>query len=81
MHLGPGNYHVDVATPVVHALSAAGLKSNVTGGGRITRDDEDKSVHIYGFSYGFGKADHARTSALCKQAFPDYAVSWSDEGY
>ena len=66
----------------------------ITGGGRIDRDDgealyderyegcgankESRKIHIFGYSYGFGQADHA----LAKQAvdesgtFEGYTVTW-----
>lgn len=78
---GPGNYHVDVATPTVEALRKAGLMSEIPGGGRISRCDDAKEISIFGFSYGFGKGDHALAAEMCRSAFPGYAVSWSDEGY
>jgi len=30
---------------------------------------------------GFGKADHEVTVGLLKNKYPDYNISWSDEGY
>jgi phosphohistidine phosphatase len=30
---------------------------------------------------GFGKADHEVTVGLLKKKYPDYSVSWNDEGY
>jgi len=35
----------------------------------------------YGYSIGFGKADHSKTVELLKQRYPDYAIRWDDEGY
>jgi hypothetical protein len=78
---GPGNYHVDVATPTVEALKRAGLVGEIPGGGRITRYDDTREISIYGYSYGFGKGDHALAAEMCRVKFPDYAVTWSDEGY
>lgn len=31
---------------------------NVCGGGRILLNTRERVVLVYGFSYGFGKADH-----------------------
>ena len=65
-------------------LERSGYRSiSVLGGGRIRLDTSAKSVYIYGFSYGFGKADHA-LSQLTVEADPrykGYKVTWSDEGY
>ena len=78
---GPGDYHVDVATPTVDALKAAGLIVEIPGGGRINRDDAAREISIFGFSYSFGKGDHALAAEMCRSAFPGFKISWSDEGY
>lgn len=54
---------------------------DVTGGGRIKKDDRAKSISIYGYSYGFGRAEHSVAADLCATTYPDYKVDWSDEGY
>lgn len=30
---------------------------------------------------GFGKADHTIAVGLLKKKYPDYEITWSDEGY
>jgi phosphohistidine phosphatase len=55
--------------------------SEIPGGGRIGRDDDAKSISIFGFSYGFGKGDHALAAEMCTAEFPGYTVSLSDDGY
>ena len=68
----------DAALP---AIEAAGLTDvTCTGGGRI-RHDAGSKLFIYGYSLGFGRADHATTEALCRKAFPSYEISWSNDGY
>ena len=75
-------YHADVAKPYVNALRAAGAEADVPGGGRIAHDKDAKTINIFGFSYGFGKADHAISADICRAHFGDeYTVTWSDEGY
>lgn len=81
LRAGPGSYHVEVATPTVEALTRAGLACDIPGGGRIARDDGARTIAIYGYSYGFGKGDHALAADMCREAFPGYAVTWSDDGY
>ena len=51
----------------------------MAGGGRI-RCEGDR-IFVYGFSYSFGKADHARVVELIKTQRPGATVSWSDDGY
>lgn len=62
-----GPYHANVAEDLVEWLEALDFTVEVTGGGRIDYNDEKKCANIYGFSYGFGKADHAKTAAVIEQ--------------
>ena len=74
-------YHADVFDAALPAIEAAGLTDvTCTGGGRI-RHDAGSKLFIYGYSLGFGCADHATTEALCRKAFPSYEISWSNDGY
>ena len=53
-------YHRNAAEPFVEALEGSGYMSiQILGGGRITLNEKQKSINIYGYSYGFGLADHA----------------------
>lgn len=62
-----GPYHGNVAHDLGEWIEAAGYKVKVTGGGRIDfRPDEGKAV-VYGFSYGFGRGDHARAATVIKE--------------
>lgn len=51
------------------------------GGGRINHDAANKKIHVYGYSQGYGKADHEITAKLLKDTYKDYTISISDEGY
>ena len=51
------------------------------GGGRIRHDPQKKEILIYGYSQGFGRADHALTHDMISQAYPEYKVDWNNEGY
>ena len=74
-------YHADVFDAALPAIEASGLTDvTCTGGGRI-RHDAGSKLFIYGYSLGFGRADHATTEALCRKAFPSYEISWSNDGY
>jgi hypothetical protein len=65
-----GPYHANVAQDLVESIrsAAAGygdqILIEVTGGGRINYSSSSNQAHVYGFSYGFGKGDHARVAAL-----------------
>jgi Janus/Ocnus family (Ocnus) len=58
----------NVAQDLREWIEAAGYDVVVTGGGRIdyrpaTVDGRGRAV-VYGFSYGFGKGDHAKAAAI-----------------
>jgi len=75
-------YHRNAAEPFVEKLERWGYQNiEVTGGGRI--DFQQDTIAIYGFSYGFGKADHeiSRTVVLEDERYKDFTVTISDEGY
>ena len=36
---------------------------------------------VYGYSMGFGKANHARAVEILQTKYKDYKIEWSDEGY
>ncbi|VEU41819.1 unnamed protein product [Pseudo-nitzschia multistriata] len=78
------SYHRDAAEPMVAALESSGYKSvAITGGGRISLDTNKRSISVYGFSYGFGLADHALSVSVIKndERYKDFDVTWSNEGY
>lgn len=57
------------------------LHVSCVGGGRIRHEPGTKTLFVYGYSQGYGRADHAASVALLKAAYPDYSVTWSNEGY
>ncbi|XP_049876536.1 14 kDa phosphohistidine phosphatase-like [Pectinophora gossypiella] len=73
------NYHSDIYDEVQDKLKP--LDCEPIGGGRISHQPDDKKIHIYGYSQGYGKADHEVTARLIKDAFPNYTITISDEGY
>ena len=80
-------YHADVLDKfqIEEMSKDKDLNSNYTsqcpGGGRINHDAENKQIVIYGYSQGFGRADHEVTHKFIQDAFPDYEVAWNNEGY
>ncbi|XP_066149495.1 14 kDa phosphohistidine phosphatase-like isoform X1 [Euwallacea fornicatus] len=81
-------YHDDINNKVTDELqalkSAKALndwRSKVLGGGRIKHDPEGKFLSVYGYSQGYGKADHQVAVNILKTQYPDYNITWSDEGY
>jgi phosphohistidine phosphatase len=78
------HYHRNVAEPFVEDLERRGYKSiDILGGGRIALDTEKRTISVYGYSYGFGLADHALSKAVIMKdpRFQDYEVTWSNDGY
>lgn len=78
------HYHRDAAEPVLEQLTQAGYTDlDVTGGGRIDCQPSVKKMRIYGFSYGFGLADHAisREVVLEDERYRDFDVTISNDGY
>jgi phosphohistidine phosphatase len=77
-------YHRNAAEPMIEKLEQAGYTDiQVRGGGRLDLDTQAKTIIIFGFSYGFGKADHSisRRVVLESSAYRDFDVTISDEGY
>ena len=77
-------YHKDAAAATVRQMQRAGWSYEVLGGGRIRHEPAAKKALVYGFSYGFpwdGMPRHDVTVSLLQEAYPDYSVSASNEGY
>ena len=82
----------DVLIPMLESSGYSNIR--ITGGGRISRDDgealydekftgigsnkETRKIHIFGYSYGFGQADHALAKQAVDEsgAFDGYTVTW-----
>ena len=78
------DYHRNVAEPLIPILKQSGYTNiQIKGGGRILRCDEDNIIKIFGYSYGFGRADHALAKDVVEKSgkFAGYAISWSNDGY
>ena len=81
---GRGEYHRNVAENFVPSLEQTGYSSiRILGGGRIALDDAKKTISIYGYSYGFGLADHALSKSVVQRddRYKDFKITWSNEGY
>jgi phosphohistidine phosphatase len=76
-----GEYHDDIYQKTLESAMAAGLDTECLGGGRINHDPDKKEISVYGYSVGYGRADHCETVRLIKKKYPSYKVDWSNEGY
>ena len=77
-------YHRNAAEPMINKLQKSGYTNiEVTGGGRISLDSNTKEIHIYGFSYGFGIADHtiSQRTILDDPRYSSFTVTYSNDGY
>ncbi|XP_056100267.1 14 kDa phosphohistidine phosphatase [Rhinichthys klamathensis goyatoka] len=75
-------YHADIYDRVAGELEkSGGLDCECLGGGRIKHEKDAKKIHVYGYSMGFGKANHSVSTEKIKTHYPDYEVTWADEGY
>ena len=77
-------YHRNAAEPFIDKLQKHGYYDiEVAGGGRVAVDSDERTVSIFGFSYGFGKANHELSANVVRQdeRYRDFDVSWSDDGY
>lgn len=75
-------YHVDILETVEPSIHKLKCKAKCVGGGRILHKPEVRSIFIFGYSQGFGLADHKISHKLMKEKYPDYTdIQWSNEGY
>ncbi len=77
-------YHRNVAEGFIPKLEARGYSNiDILGGGRLSLDTMNKKIIIFGFSYGFGLADHSLTKRviMSDMTFQTFDISWSNDGY
>lgn len=79
---GWAGYHADIYDDTSERLSGLGIHTECLGGGRILHNPDTKTVTVFGYSMGFGKADHSISTELIKKRYPSYDnITWNDEGY
>lgn len=74
-------YHADVYGSSSPQIESLGFQTEPIGGGRIDHNPVEKTIHVYGYSMGYGRADHTITVQKLKAAYPECRISWSNEGY
>ncbi len=74
-------YHADIYDEEEEQVRAKSLDCQCLGGGRILHEPTKKYIKVYGYSVGFGRAQHTKAVELLKEKYPDYNIEWSDEGY
>jgi phosphohistidine phosphatase len=58
-----------------------GLETECLGGGRLDHRADLKKIKVYGYSQGYGKADHEITKKLLLEKYRDYDIETSNDGY
>ncbi|XP_021375310.1 14 kDa phosphohistidine phosphatase-like [Mizuhopecten yessoensis] len=72
----------DIYDIVETAIEEKGLDCECVGGGRIDHDPGNKRIKIYGYSKGYGRADHSVTFLVLQKKFgSNYNITFSNEGY
>ncbi|XP_054440752.1 14 kDa phosphohistidine phosphatase isoform X1 [Pteronotus mesoamericanus] len=71
----------DIYDKVSGEMQKKGYDCECLGGGRISHQSQDKKIHVYGYSMGFGRAQHSVSTEKIKAQYPDYEVTWTDDGY
>ena len=83
-------FHADILSlfqlqELIECKDRNDLNCDCPGGGRIVYESDEgaaeKVIKIYGFSQGFGRANHAVTEQIIKQQYPDMKTSWTNDGY
>ncbi|EYC25582.1 hypothetical protein Y032_0011g1286 [Ancylostoma ceylanicum] len=74
------HFHADILK-VAREAAGPEFKLKCVGGGRIKHEDQAKEILVYGYSQGYGQADHAVTVDILKKRYPDYNITFSNEGY
>ncbi|KAF4016878.1 14 kDa phosphohistidine phosphatase isoform 2-T2 [Dama dama] len=74
-------YHADIYDKVSGEMQKKGYDCECLGGGRISHQSQDRKIHVYGYSMGYGRAQHSVSTEKIKAKYPDYEVTWADDGY
>jgi len=76
-------YHADIYEPFCRKTEGPlSMDCQCRGGGRIKHDAADKKILVYGYSMGYGRADHTKAVELLKRRYPDYSsITFSNDGY
>jgi len=77
-----GSYHADIFEEFEESFrKKSKLQAKCVGGGRIKHNSTQKHIVVYGYSQGFGRADHSITCKVLRTKYPDYTIEWNNEGY
>uniref|UniRef100_A0A2K5HR80 14 kDa phosphohistidine phosphatase n=1 Tax=Colobus angolensis palliatus TaxID=336983 RepID=A0A2K5HR80_COLAP len=74
-------HSADIYDKVSGDMQKQGCDCECLGGGRISHQSQDKKIHVYGYSMAYGPAQHAISTEKIKAKYPDYEVTWANDGY
>jgi len=77
------DYHGDLVDECEREIrdSSKDVQVECVGGGRIQHDCDRKHIIVYGYSVGYGQANHAVTCELLKTYYDMYTIEWNNDGY
>lgn len=77
------SYHSDIYEAEMGRIeSNKNLETECLGGGRIIHNPDCGEIKVFGYSQGYGQADHSKAVEVLKKFYPDYkSITWSNEGY
>ena len=80
---GRCEYHADIFKETKNSIGRGSeLSLKCLGGGRIRHEPEKGTLFVYGYSQGFGRADHQKTIEILKKSYPQYdSITFSNDGY
>lgn len=74
------DYHADLVEECERQIHD-NMEVECVGGGRIQHDRDRKNITVYGYSIGYGRANHAVTCEILKTYYPEYTIEWNNDGY
>ncbi|VDK82888.1 unnamed protein product [Litomosoides sigmodontis] len=73
-------YHADILNETEKELGSD-YELLCLGGGRIKHESKNHAILVYGYSQGYGQADHQKSVDVLKTKYPNYKITFSNEGY
>ena len=79
-------YHKGIYRKFITEIKNTGktdFKTKFLGGGRIKKDEKNKTIFVYGYSNAYGRYEnqHEKSVEMLKEVYPDYNITCSNEGY
>ncbi|PAA52832.1 hypothetical protein BOX15_Mlig004408g2, partial [Macrostomum lignano] len=68
-------YHADIYDDCLADWLKQGLTSECRGGGRIEWTSDGAGLCVYGYSQGFGRANHKEAKAAIAKSYPNLNIS------